>query len=156
MTETAENLQPTSPVEQKAASSPPSDAGNLKSALSKMKEGNPQVLQEILAMSVSSGGNPLHQKMNEEHVTQVLSLATQHDERQFELTKQNLTGENAHRKLTAWFSFVGGLAVLGLVVFLVNTFKDKPEVLTPILSGLGGLVVGGFGGFGIGRSRKND
>ena len=107
-------------------------------------------------MSFSSGGNPLHQKMNEEHVTQVLTLATKHDERQFELSKQNLTADNDHRKLTTQLSFFGGIAVLGLVVFLVCIFKDKPEVLTPILSGLGGLIVGGLGGFGFGKAKKDE
>ena len=58
------------------------------SAVEKLSDKDPEKLTritEIMAMSMSSRGNPLHGKMTEEHVTQVLDLAAKHDERQYEL-----------------------------------------------------------------------
>jgi hypothetical protein len=143
--------------EKKLTEHPPEpDGRELKSALQKMSEGKPQILQEIMAMGFSSGGNPLHQKMNEQHVTQVLDLVTKHDERQFELTKTEAVSDSDHRKLTTWFGFIGALIFCALLIFIIFMFKDKPEVLTPILTGMGGLVGGGLAGFGIGKSRNSE
>jgi hypothetical protein len=48
------------------------------------------------------------------------------------------------------------LIFCGLLVFVIFEFKEKPEMLTPILTGMGGLVGGGLAGFGIGKSKKSE
>jgi hypothetical protein len=128
----------------------------LQAALQKISQEKPHILHEMMAMGFSAGGNPFQQKMNEGHVTQVLDLVTKHDERQYELSKTSAVADSRHRTLTTWFGFIGALVFCGLLVFVILIFKDKPEVLTPILTGLGGLVTGGLGGFGFGRSIKKE
>lgn len=56
----------------------------------KLSRKNPEKVTEIMAMmGVGSMGNPLHNKMNEEHITQVLDLATKHDEREYNVHMSN-------------------------------------------------------------------
>ncbi len=56
----------------------------------KLYRKNPEKVTEIMAMmGVGSMGNPLHNKMNEEHITQVLDLATKHDEREYNVHMSN-------------------------------------------------------------------
>jgi hypothetical protein len=127
----------------------------LKSAFQKISEEKPQILHEIMAMGFTSGGNPLTQKMNEQHVTQVLNLVTSHDERQFQLTLSGAQSDSKHRTLTTCLEFFGGLVFVGLLVFVIIMFRGQPQLLTPILTGMGGLVGGGLAGYGIGK-RKSD
>ena len=94
--------------------------------------------------------------MNEQHVAQVLDLVTKHDERQYDLTKVEAISDSKHRTLTTWFEFIGVVIFCGLLVFVIFMFKEKPEVLTPILTGMGGLVGGGLAGFGIGKAKKSE
>lgn len=134
------------PVEDKPVQPP------LENALRKISENRPQILQEMM-MGFGSMGNPLHNKMNAEHITQVLDLATKHDEQEFILAQQSNSTESSHlnsnRRYTFW-SFIIVLAFLGVLVFV---FQNKPEVLIPILTGFGGLFTGGLAGYGLARSR---
>lgn len=105
------------PPEEKSPSENPSDrkegklvseipkAQELASALQKLSEEKPRFLQEMMAMGISSVGNPLHHKMTSEHITQVLNLATAHDERQYNLTKQTNDNESNQKnfKQTVFF-----------------------------------------------------
>jgi hypothetical protein len=36
---------------------------------------------------------------------------------------------------------------------MITTFKSQPEVLIPILSGIGGLLTGALGGYGFAKSK---
>jgi hypothetical protein len=46
------------------------------------------------------------------------------------------------------------IAVIFLICFVLILFQDKPEVLSPILAGLGGLISGFIGGHGFGGIEK--
>ncbi len=60
----------------------------LQSGVEKLAARGGNSLVEMLSMTASMGGNPLHQKMNAEHITQVLTLAEKHDEREYDLSKR--------------------------------------------------------------------
>ena len=94
--------------------------------------------------------------MTDQHVTQALDLVTKHDERQYDLVKSGADSDSKHRTLTTWFGFIGALVFCGLLVFVIMMFKEKPEVLTPILTGMGGLVGGGFAGYGFGKVKQSE
>jgi len=43
--------------------------------------------------------------------------------------------------------------VLAAALLLRLLFRDQPEMLVPVLTGLFGLGTGGLGGYGLARSR---
>lgn len=133
--------------------SSPSNEPPLGTALSKLAEGKPQVLHEIM-MGFSSMGNPLHAKMTPEHITQVLNLATQHDERQFILTKQTADHDSVQQTSTRRYFFSAFAIIAAIAILLIVLFRDQPTILAPCLSGLGGFLGGAAAGFGIGRQKR--
>lgn len=42
------------------------------------------------------------------------------------------------------------------IVILVNLLIDKPDILEKVLYTMGGLIVGAFGGYGFGKTKKDD
>lgn len=123
-------------------------------AVRKLAEKKPEKLFEFMSMEMSSVGNPLHPKMTQEHVSQVLELAAKHDERQYELHKNSQQNDYRDGKSIRAYTFSAFVLVLVLVVIVLVLYKDNPEVLIPILTGLGGLISGFLGGFGLGRKHK--
>ena len=53
--------------------------------------------------------------------------------------------------------FLGAMALLFMVfiVVLIVFLKDKPDILEKVLYSMGGLIVGAFGGYGFGKSKKD-
>lgn len=54
--------------------------------------------------------------------------------------------------------FIGIVFFLFMVFIVVLVFllSDKPDVLEKVLYTLGGLIVGAFGGYGFGKTQKDD
>ena len=54
--------------------------------------------------------------------------------------------------------FIGIVVFLFMVFIVVLVFLlcDKPDVLEKVLYTLGGLIVGAFGGYGFGKTKKDD
>lgn len=123
-------------------------------AMRKMAEKAPQTLVEMTAMMGSMGplGHPLHQKMNEKHITKMLDLAVQHDTNEFELRKKQQDIDSSHESETRRLHVVYFGVFIALVVVILCMFRNQPAVLVPILTGVGGVVTGFVGGFGYGRS----
>lgn len=96
-----------------------------------------------MAFSATPMANPLFAKIEPQHITQILTISSNHDEREF---KTNQRGQ--------LFIFLSFLATVGLVVLLILVFQQKPEVLGPLLAGLVGLGSGFAAGFGVGRRQK--
>ena len=48
-----------------------------------------------------------------------------------------------------------GIVVL-LFMILVFLLGDKPDILEKVLYTIGGLIVGAFGGYGFGKTKRND
>ncbi len=127
---------------------------NVQQAMRKLAEKRPEKLFEVMAMEMSSIGNPLHQKMTKEHISQVLDLAAKHDERQFNLHTTSQSNDFLEGKSNRAYCFSAFVLILFLTVVVLFLFKDKPEVLVPILTGLGGMISGFLGGWGLGRKQK--
>ena len=143
------------PNERKEGQPVPQDpkAQELESALQKLSEEKPRFLQEMMAMGFSSVGNPLHQKMTSEHITQVLTLATAHDERQYNLTKQTNDNEAIQKTSSRRYFFAGFVLICAITVIILILFQNQPQVLIPALTGLGGFVSGAAAGFGLGKQK---
>jgi hypothetical protein len=123
-------------------------------AVRKLVEKKPEKLMEFMAMEMSSVGNPLHQKMTTEHISQVIELASKHDEREYNLHKtaqeQEFSEGNSNRK----YCFAAFVIIMVLTVLVLILFRNSPDVLIPILTGLGGLISGFLGGWGLGKQRS--
>lgn len=89
--------------------------------------------------------------MEGSHITQLLELAADHDEREFELQKQAQENASTDRIADRRYYFGAFVVVAILFVVLLLLFQDKPDILIPALTGLGGLVSGFLGGWGVGR-----
>ena len=111
-------------------------------------------MSEMSEMMAFSGpmANPLHSKMTGEHITQTLELAHKHDEREYNLQDRRLEIQASSR----YFRIaIFGMSLLAFMA-LVWLFRDKPDVLIPLLTGLGGLVSGFAAGWGYGRGGSDD
>src|SRR6266545_55125 len=137
--ETDPNANPNERKEGQAVPQTPKPQ-ELESVLHKLSEEKPRFLQEMMAMGISSVGNPLHQKMTAEHITQVLALATAHDERQYNLTKQSNDNESSQKTSSRRYFFACFSLICVITVIILILFRNQPQVLVPALTGLGGFV----------------
>lgn len=87
-----------------------------------------------------------------------LESARKRDENEFQFAKEKLASQTEGNKRSQWF----GLGVLIIVLlacgglsWLFLTFGAK-ELITPVLTGLGGLGAGFAGGYGFGRKSGRD
>lgn len=87
-----------------------------------------------------------------------LESARKRDENEFQFAQQKLAFQTEAQKRSQWF----GLGVLVVVLlacgglsWLFLTFGAK-ELITPVLTGLGGLGAGFAGGYGFGRKSGRD
>lgn len=121
-------------------------------AIKKLSSDNPTEVTEIMAMMGGQLANPLHKKINSNHINQVLDIASKHDERQYELHKGSQRIKENHDKSSKRYFFAIFVLSLCLITVILFVFKDKPEILVPILTGIGGLTGGFLGGWGYGKS----
>jgi len=128
---------------------------SVQSAVRKLADKKPETLVEFMKMEMSAGGNPLHRKMTSEHISQVLDLAAKHDEREYDLQKSSQEHELSEGRSNRLFCFLAFVVLVALVLVVLILFKEKPETLIPILSGLGGLVSGFLGGYGLGAKKRS-
>lgn len=105
-------------------------------------------------LSIESGmQSPFEKHITAEHVKQVLDTAAQHDNNEFELIKDATKREHDSLKLQIICGLIGlGLILLALVIVLL-VYKQKPEAIAPLITGFGGLLAGGVGGYGAGVAR---
>jgi hypothetical protein len=91
-----ENEQTSDPLPQ-PASALPEEPQELESAIRKVSEKKPEIIQEFMAMmGTARMANPLYQKMESSHITQLLELAASHDERSYNI--ENNTFIRSSRK----------------------------------------------------------
>lgn len=133
------------------------ESRDVEAALEKLKRGDPRRVTEIMAMMQSIGPvpNPLHQKLNERHITQLLELAAKHDEREYQLQDSEGKREDKDNQATRRYGFAAFVIIVLLVCIVLYVFEDRPNVLIPILTGIGGLIGGGLGGFGLAKARSD-
>ena len=126
-------------------------------ALEKLERERPEQLTEIMTMMAGVGpvANPLHKKMTEEHISSVLQLAADHDERQNNLHKSGQTQGADDRKANRRYGFAVFAIVVLVFIAVLYLFKDQSDILIPTITGLGGLVGGFLGGWGYGNRRSD-
>lgn len=123
----------------------------VQTAIRKLAENKPEKIFEMMAVAGMGVGNPLHQKMEPQHITQVLDLAAKHDEREFELYRTKETNGVSDRSQERRYIFSAFVILVVLILVVLFLFKDQPAVLVPCLTGIGGMVGGFAGGFGLGK-----
>src|SRR4051812_47123630 len=84
-------------------------------ALEKMVDTGRATRETFMAMAGTMGGNPLHNKMTPEHVTQVLNLSEKHDEREYNLSTKQQDIEDKKDSRTRGYHFA--IFVLSLLAF---------------------------------------
>ena len=119
------------------------------------KEKSSQVTEIMAMMGTGPMPNPLHQKMTEGHITQVLVLAAKHDEREYDLHKNSQSNRANENIADRRYTFATFFILFLLIVVVLTLFKNNPETLIPVMTGIGGLIGGFLGGWGFGRSRYN-
>ena len=130
-----------------------SDIQEVQSAIHKLQRDKPSEVTEVMAMmGMGPMPNPLHQKMNEGHITQVLELAANHDERQYNLSNKAQTDESSESTSVRRYSFAAFFSLLALIIIILFLFSDKPDILIPLLTGIGGGSGGFLAGWGFGKS----
>lgn len=107
-------------------------------------------VRRMIGMSMRMGGiiSPemeLMKKMTPEHVTEFLTTQNKAMENQYK--------ENRENKIFLFFVL---FTVLAFIVVLIVLLKDNPEMMEKVLFSLGGLVTGLFGGYGLGRYKRDD
>ena len=130
------------------------EVGDLPRELSEILEDVPKEVRHevkrMVAMSMQMGGviSPqleLMKKMTTENVTEFLQGQREVSNNQFKESRDNKI-----------FLVIVLLMVLIFVTVLVILLKGNPDMLEKVLYTLGGLVAGLFGGYGYGKSKRDD
>ena len=83
--------------------------------------------------------NAIASNLTPDHVTEIIAQTGHESEREHDARKET-------RRLAVLIVIVAILAVVGIIVFL--TIFQQGSLLGYILSGIGGLIAGAFGGYG--------
>lgn len=139
-----------SPQSEPAGSNEQNEA-TVSEAIRKLSGKKPEAVEQFIAMGMGSLGNPLHHKMNEKHISTVLDLAVKHDEREFQLAR----GQQQIQASNRWFTMVIFIVIVLTVLVLILSFRDKPDILVPLVTAIVAFG-GGFGsGFGYSKWRSD-
>lgn len=122
-------------------------------AIKKLSDKKPEAVHEVMAMMGMGGSmaNPLHHKMDSSHISKLIEIAANHDEREYNLRKKEQDNSSSSEKSNRRYFFAAFFIIVLFVVFLLILFEDHPEILIPALTGLGGLLGGFLGGWGFGK-----
>lgn len=115
----------------------------------------PEEFYEMTAM-MGPMGHPLHHKMTEAHIGQMLDLAVQHDKNEFDLKSKQQTIDSCYLSRTQAYHLTFFVLFLLLAGFVCVMFRSQPQVLAPILTGVGGVATGFLGGLGYAKAAKRD
>lgn len=104
----------------------------------------------MIGLSMQMGGvmSPqieLMKKMTSEHVTEFLEGQREANNNQFQESRDNKI-----------FIIILVLIILVFIIVIILLLRDKPNILEKILYASGGLLAGAVGGYGAGKSKKDD
>jgi len=118
--------------------------------IEKLSKKEPKLVSEFMALAkMGSMPNPLHDKLSEEHIGKIVDLAVNHDERQYDLHKNNQSNEYKDKQSDKKYYFAYFIVAVLVFLIILIYLKDTPEILVPTLTGLGGLVSGFLAGLGF-------
>jgi predicted RND superfamily exporter protein len=141
-------------AENSQSTKPPDEQEEIQKAISKIAEKKPEELIEFIAMEMGAIGNPLYTKMTPEHISKILEIAAKYDDHQYDLNRQAQINEISENKSNKAYYFAGFIVIILLTITILIIYRNQPQVLIPILTGLGGLFSGFLGGWGWGKQRK--
>jgi hypothetical protein len=137
------------------AAIPPSESiFDAAQGLNKLSEQRPGTSSDI-SIALGLGGNPIHQKVNETHITQAMNLAIQTNQNDFKLKDKQQDIESRQAIIDRCFESIVLIGLIATIVFVVEIFKSQPTILTPILTGIGGLFAGFLAGIGYGKKGQS-
>lgn len=113
------------------------------------EEDQPEV-RKMIAMSLRMGAATSPQveimkKVTAEHITQMLSSREAESQRHYAEKREK------KRFYLAWL-----VIVCIFVLAIIGLLRDHPETLEKVLYAAGGLIAGAVGGYGYGKSARND
>lgn len=122
------------------------NAGDLKAASPRQGK----IIEETVSSMIMSGvslapENTVMKKLTAEHISHFLDSATQE--------MNNTFAEKLHRKI---FALVALLLVMAFFVALIILLRHTPEIMEKVIYATGGIIAGGFGGYGLGKRKKDD
>lgn len=118
-----------------------------------LEEMSPEVrkhVEKFMISSVQMGGvvkseNAISKKITEEHITAYLNGSK---EQMLEAYKE----EHEDKIFKAIILFI----VLAFIVVVILLLKNTPDIMEKVLYTLGGLLGGALGGYGYGKSKRDD
>lgn len=90
--------------------------------------------------------------LNEEHVSALIALQAKEQESDDRQSERESGERKEGRRLTFALALAAIIAVVGITVFLV--IYGESGLLGYILSGIGGIIAGAFGGYGYANRRR--
>ena len=87
--------------------------------------------------------------LNDEHLSAIIALQRQEHENEDRQSEREHGDRKESRRLSFALVIIAILAVLAIIVFL--TIYREAGLLGYILSGIGGLIAGAFGGYGYAK-----
>ncbi len=106
-----------------------------------------------VGVALSIGGNPMVDKVTAEHIATSLELAKSREMHEYELRKQAADHDHERSGSDRRFEVFVIALLAGILLILVVVFRDKPAVLTPLITAVASGFAGFLGGNGYGRSR---
>lgn len=104
-----------------------------------------RVLSVQMQGGVVSSENMIAKKIDGEHITQFLEGSKSNMENSYR--------EKKHRKILI---FAVLLLTMVFVVIVILLLRDKPDTMEKVIYSLGGLAAGALGGYGFGKSKRDD
>lgn len=84
-------------------------------------------------------------KLTPEHISKYLEGAEQE--------MKNSYAEKFHKKV---FTFLTMIIAMIFFIVIIVLLKEKPDIMEKVIYTVGGVIVGAFGGYGLGKNQRDD
>ncbi len=104
------------------------------------------MISSVQMRSISSSPEAVvMKKLTSEHISQFLNGAEQE--------MKNSYAERLHKKI---FTFLTMIIAMIFFVVIIVLLKGTPDIMEKVIYTVGGVIVGAFGGYGLGKNQKED
>ncbi|MDR2753170.1 MAG: hypothetical protein LBB50_02540 [Oscillospiraceae bacterium] len=103
-----------------------------------------QKTQTMMAIFGRMNSSPLADKVTGEHIT-----------RDQEIREKSIAFQHKETQTRHLLLFAGSVVAAILVVVILVLFRDNPNLIEKILYAAGGVLAGGIGGYGYGKSKRD-
>lgn len=98
-----------------------------------------------MAGNIASPESAVMKKITEEHITEYLEGA-----------REEMRNSYEERKSNRWFLLAVVIASMIFFVVIILILKDNPNIMEKVIYTLGGVIAGAFGGYGIGKNKREE